>query len=279
MAFNWNTSEEEVALYLSVIAERKEEEENPLGISRTRPANDMPFVSHILNQCITQIDSSHFEHERLEESIKLFSKVRASEEAIEKAILDEARFSNHIENIYDDEQDKALAALLTRIWNTPFNKLNLQLISEFDKSIANKGIRKRGKGKVCIANKGRVVFTPPDNNKKIIELLEDWLTLRIPRDQSKVCVYLAVSHYQFESIHPFYDGNGRIGRALLLCYFRYLTGASMIPAMSKHIYKNKQDYYSALNAPRFRGDFIEVCSFIQNIFQDGIAESYCYLRS
>tara|TARA_B100002049_G_C16084736_1_gene378822 strand:+ start:8925 stop:9764 length:840 start_codon:yes stop_codon:yes gene_type:complete len=279
MTFNWDTSEEEIALYLTVLAERKEEEENPLGISRTKPANDLPFMSHILEQCSTQIDSSHFEHERLDESIKLFSKVRASEEAIAKAIFDEARHSNHIENIYDEDQDEALATLLTHIWNTPFDKLSLELISEFDKSIANRGIRKRGKGKVRIANKGRVVFTPPDNCKKIMELLEDWLSPRTPSNQSKICVHLGVSHYQFESIHPFYDGNGRIGRALLLCYFRHLTGATMIPAISKHIYKNKQDYYSSLNAPRFRGDFIELCSFIQNIFQDGIAESYCYLSS
>lgn len=279
MTFNWDTSEEEVALYLTVLAERKEEEENPLGISRTKPANDLPLMAPILKLCKTQIDSSHFEHERLNESIKLFSKARASEEAITKAIFDEARHSNYIENIYDEHQDKALAALLTRIWNTPFDQLNLQLISEFDKSIANRGIRKRGKGKVCIANKGRVVFTPPDNNKKIMELLEDWLSLRTVNNQSNICINLAVSHYQFESIHPFYDGNGRIGRALLLCYFRYVTGATMVPAISKHICKHKQDYYSSLNAPRFRGDFIELCSFIQNIFQDGIAEAYCYLDS
>lgn len=59
---------------------------------------------------------------------------------------------------------------------------------------------------------------------------------------------MAVSHYQFEAIHPFYDGNGRTGRILNVLYL-IEQGLLTLPILylSRYIVHNKQDYYQLLN--------------------------------
>jgi len=60
---------------------------------------------------------------------------------------------------------------------------------------------------------------------------------------------MAAGHYQFEAIHPFTDGNGRTGRALNLLYL-VEQGLLDIPVLylSRHILRNKADYYSGLQS-------------------------------
>jgi len=64
-------------------------------------------------------------------------------------------------------------------------------------------------------------------------------------------VKMALIHHQFESIHPFPDGNGRIGRILNVLYLTR-TGLLDIPILylSRHITRNKADYYRLLQAVR-----------------------------
>jgi Fic family protein len=69
-------------------------------------------------------------------------------------------------------------------------------------------------------------------------------------------VKVALAHVQFETIHPFLDGNGRIGRlliTLLLCH----EGTLRKPLLYSSLYfkEHRQDYYSQLNAVRETGDF------------------------
>jgi Fic family protein len=61
-------------------------------------------------------------------------------------------------------------------------------------------------------------------------------------------INLAILHYQFESIHPFYDGNGRTGRILNILYL-ILNDLIEVPILylSSYIIKNKADYYKLLN--------------------------------
>jgi Fic family protein len=62
---------------------------------------------------------------------------------------------------------------------------------------------------------------------------------------------MALIHHQFESIHPFYDGNGRTGRILNVLYL-VQQGLLDIPIlyMSRHIVRSKADYYRLLQAVR-----------------------------
>ncbi len=67
---------------------------------------------------------------------------------------------------------------------------------------------------------------------------------------------MAVIHFQFESIHPFYDGNGRTGRILNILYL-VAQGLLDLPVLylSRHIIRNKADYYRTLQAVRDNNDW------------------------
>lgn len=104
---------------------------------------------------------------------------------------------------------------------------------------------------------GRVVYTPPQDPGEIVRLMSD-LELFINDDQrfdADPLIKMAIVHHQFESIHPFYDGNGRTGRIINVLYLvakRLLD----IPVLylSRHIVRNKTDYYRLLQAVRDAGD-------------------------
>jgi len=71
-------------------------------------------------------------------------------------------------------------------------------------------------------------------------------------------IKMALIHHQFESIHPFSDGNGRIGRILNVLYLTK-TGLLEIPVLylSRHITRTKNDYYRLLQAVRDEGRWEE----------------------
>lgn len=66
----------------------------------------------------------------------------------------------------------------------------------------------------------------------------------------------ALMHYQFETIHPFLDGNGRLGR-LLITFYLYWKGALQYPLLylSYYLKIHRQEYYDRLNLVRERGDY------------------------
>jgi Fic family protein len=104
------------------------------------------------------------------------------------------------------------------------------------------GIRKR-KG-VYIGNRlGEVIYTPPQEEEMIMEYLEN-LFEYIYSDQSNSLIKIIISHYQFEAIHPFYDGNGRAGRILMALQF-CLEKRLRYPILftSGYIVRNKSTYY------------------------------------
>ncbi|MEO6135895.1 MAG: Fic family protein, partial [Ginsengibacter sp.] len=76
-------------------------------------------------------------------------------------------------------------------------------------------------------------------------------------------IKMAIQHYQFESIHPFYDGNGRTGRIINVLYL-ILHGLLEIPVLylSKFIIDNKSDYYRLLQEVRTNNNWEEWILFI-----------------
>ncbi|WP_247597193.1 Fic family protein [Leifsonia sp. PS1209] len=90
----------------------------------------------------------------------------------------------------------------------------------------------------------------PPAPERIPELLED-LVSYLNRDDVPVLVQAAIAHAQFESIHPFTDGNGRIGRALIsaVLWRRGVTANTVIP-LASGILARKDDYFDALTTYR-----------------------------
>jgi Fic family protein len=102
-----------------------------------------------------------------------------------------------------------------------------------------------------------VIYTPPDNFETINDLmknLEDYLNN--DADDISPLVKLAIQHYQFESIHPFYDGNGRTGRIINVLYL-ILKGLLNEPVLylSSFIIQNKGDYYRLLQEVRTKNNW------------------------
>ena len=98
---------------------------------------------------------------------------------------------------------------------------------------------------------GKTVYTPPQDKQTILELMDN--LERFINDDSlselDPLIKLAIIHHQFESIHPFYDGNGRTGRIICVLYL-VLTGCLDLPILylSRYITRNKGEYYRLIQA-------------------------------
>lgn len=102
-------------------------------------------------------------------------------------------------------------------------------------------------------NRGETVYAPPQDPSEIIALMRD-LERFINDDalyQVDPLIKMALLHHQFESIHPFYDGNGRTGRILNVLYL-VKEGLLEVPVLylSSHIVRTKADYYRLLQKVR-----------------------------
>lgn len=107
-------------------------------------------------------------------------------------------------------------------------------------------------------NTGEVVYQPPQDPAEIEHLMANFLE-HFHRDEPgdpDPLVRMAVLHFQFESIHPFYDGNGRTGRILNLLHL-VMHGLLDVPVLylSRYIVWHKPDYYHGLQAVRERDDW------------------------
>jgi Fic family protein len=125
--------------------------------------------------------------------------------------------------------------------------------SELEQNTA--GFRKLA-GTALKASDGRVVYTPPQDPVTIRALMSDLERFINQGERFAVdpLIKMALIHHQFESIHPFYDGNGRTGRIINVLYL-VKEGLLDIPVLylSRHIVRTKSDYYRLLQAVRERG--------------------------
>lgn len=108
---------------------------------------------------------------------------------------------------------------------------------------------------------GAVVYTPPQDPAQVVALMTD-LERFINDDgafDADPLIKMAIAHHQFESIHPFYDGNGRTGRIVNVLYL-VNKGLLDIPVLylSSAIVRSKPDYYRLLQAVREEADAPEV---------------------
>lgn len=100
---------------------------------------------------------------------------------------------------------------------------------------------------------GAVIYTPPQDGQRIVELMSN---LEQFINDDELCpidplVKMAIIHHQFESIHPFYDGNGRTGRIVNILYL-ITSGLLDLPILylSRYITHNKAEYYERIQAIR-----------------------------
>lgn len=132
--------------------------------------------------------------------------------------------------------------------------------------VGNKaGFRKLPGTALKNSSTGEVIYTPPQDPEVIKNLMTNLEKFINGRDLSNFdpLVKMAIIHYQFESIHPFYDGNGRTGRIMNILYLitERLQNFPIL-YLSNYIIKNKSDYYRLIQEVREKDNWEEWLIFM-----------------
>ncbi|WP_352422898.1 Fic family protein [Proteiniphilum sp.] len=207
---------------------------------------------------------------------------------INTLILQEAKDSSAVENIVTTHDDLYKAELSFENMAIPAStkevlsyaealKYGFQLIRK-NKVLSNNNIKEIQKrlekntagfrsvpGTTLKNQSGEVVYTPPQDKSVIedsMENLETFINDNAVSDLDPL-IKMAIIHHQFESIHPFYDGNGRTGRIINVLYL-VINDLLDLPILylSRYIISNKAEYYRLIQSVRETGDWESWILFI-----------------
>lgn len=198
---------------------------------------------------------------------------------INAIMINEAKTSSSIENIVTTHDEiykamvrtndaspaaKEVADYRTAIWEG-FNLvkekqiINTNIIVKIQEKLEHNRAGIRSTLGTAIKNTAtdEVIYTPPQEKEEILKYMKN-LEEYINNDDDMVdpLIKLAMIHYQFESIHPFYDGNGRTGRIINILYLilKDLIDTPIL-YLSKYIIRNKLEYYKLFQETRESGNF------------------------
>ncbi len=144
------------------------------------------------------------------------------------------------------------------------------------------GFRKLPGTKLLNDKTGEVVYVPPQDNATIVTLMSN-LEAFINDDRmmdTDPLVKMAIIHHQFESIHPFYDGNGRTGRIINILYLiqKKLLDLPVL-YLSRYIIRNKNDYYRLLQKVRDTDEWEEWILYILDGVEKTANESIVLIKN
>lgn len=132
--------------------------------------------------------------------------------------------------------------------------LTLNVVKQIQKELEhnNAGFRTVS-GTKLKTSKGDVVYTPPQTGEEVAKYmfnLEKYINTQELQDIDPL-IKMAIIHHQFESIHPFYDGNGRTGRIISILYL-VMNDLLDLPILyfSRYITHNKSEYYRLIQEIR-----------------------------
>lgn len=216
---------------------------------------------------------------------------------INAVTISEAKDSSEIENIitthdelyramsqmsYDNPAAKEVVRYRSALWRgyvlvKEKDMITSNMIIEIQGMIENNrtGVRKLPGTVLMNPATGETVYTPPSGEETILSLLHN-LEKYINEDYENVdpLIKLAVIHYQFESIHPFYDGNGRTGRIINVLYLvlkELLDSPTLY--LSKYIIRNKSAYYRLLQEVRTKENWEDWIVYILTGIEETAGET------
>jgi len=198
---------------------------------------------------------------------------------VNSVVLQEAKASSEIENIIttDDALFRAFTTKTSRVdpstkevlryrealWEgykelkkRPILATNLfvKLVQRIKENQA--GIRRTPGTTISNAATGEIIYTPPEGEAIIRDKLKNLEDYIHGEDNIDPLIKLALIHYQFETIHPFSDGNGRTGRIINILYLVF-QGLLDLPVLylSKFVIDRKNDYYRLLRLVTEKGEW------------------------
>lgn len=269
-----------------------------------KPFNSIPLLPPDIkletNKVLEQLAASHWYLAELK---------RNSQTIAEKSVLintfafREAKTSSAIENIittynelfmsdlFPDQIESPAANAVNRYAKALIQGFNLikkdklltgNKIIEIQKVLQDNdtGVRKIPATVLKNSKTGDTIFTPPDDPGAITEAFGNLEKYINNKEFHKVdpLIKMAVIHYQFETIHPFFDGNGRTGRIINVLYL-ILNNLLDFPviSLSRYFIEKKADYYRLLNEVRTRDNLENWIMFILKAVQFTAEDSISFI--
>lgn len=222
-------------------------------------------------------------HRALAELKGVVSSIPNENILIETLTLREARESSAIENIISTFDEVYQSSLIEEQFASPAAKeihlyakalkkgfelvkkqglLTINYILQIQEIVEqnNAGFRKLPGTKLLNDKTGEVIYTPPQDYNTIVNLMSELEKFINEDDLIDIdpLIKMAIIHHQFETIHPFYDGNGRTGRIINILYLIQKNLLHLpVLYLSRYIIKHKNEYYRLLQQVRETSEWEE----------------------
>ena len=267
------------------------------GFHRERPYNELPPLPPAVELETTDVLRAAINANRLLGELKGVGDVLPNQAILVNGIvLQEAKASSEIENIVTtndaiyqalgredspsvEPHAKEVLRYREALWHgfeaikqRPIStNLLIDIVGIIRRTDA--GIRKTPGIKITGAG-GHVVYTPPEGETLVRDLLGNLETFLHADDDLDPLIKLAVAHYQFEAIHPFADGNGRTGRILNILYL-VDRGLLEVPVLflSHYFIRTKPEYYEGLRRVTEEGAWVDWVLYVLRAIEETARET------
>ncbi|MDC0088090.1 Fic family protein [Akkermansiaceae bacterium] len=142
-----------------------------------------------------------------------------------------------------------------------------------------------GQNVIRESGSGSIIYLPPECKEvsQLMSALVDWVNLQLSENELPAPIIAGIAHYEFATIHPYYDGNGRTAR-LFTNLILHLSGYGLkgIYSLEEYYARSLQDYYAAISVGKSHNYHegraeADISNWVQ-YFCQGIAESFADVR-